>query len=212
MYSNNISEIFQGLQQLKFSVHPSGDGGLLAVVDSILTFLQEGVYSAEGFDLLPGFADMANIHPLIVHFPIAMLTSFLILELFATVTKNERVHIASSWMLYVGTLGALATVVAGFLAASTVSHGSAVHEIIGSHKQLGLSVLGLSVILTVWRLVSRERLSGMALALNITLAVIMVGLLTMGADLGGQMVYKYGVGVGAVSMEQAEEYEFHRHE
>jgi len=212
MYNNNVSEIFQGLQQLKFSVHPSGDGGLLAIVDSVLTFLQEGVFSPEGFDLLPGFADMPNIHPLIVHFPIAMLTSFLILELFAIIFKSDRLHIASSWMLYVGTMGALATVVAGFLAASTVAHGSAVHEIIGSHKHLGLSVLALSVVLTVWRLVSRERLSGMALALNIMLAVIMVGLLTMGADLGGQMVYKYGVGVGVVSMEQSEEYEIHRHE
>ena len=181
------------------------------MLDNLLTFIQNASLSGAGISLLPGLADMANVHPLLVHFPIALLSSFLVLEILAALSKSERMHVASSWMLYVGTLGAVATVIAGFMAASTVPHGGAAHEIIASHKSLGLSVLVLAVVLTCWRLMYKKRLSGMASVLNLMLAVIMVGLLIKGADLGGQMVYKYGVGVENIEPPQEHEHTQHDH-
>ncbi len=210
-YNDNLYDAINGLQFLKFSIHGGGDGGLLAMLDSLLTFFQEASFSGNPTDLLPGLANMANIHPLIVHFPIALLTSFLLMEIMALLFSSDKLHVASSWMLYIGTLGAAATVVAGFMAASTVPHGSAAHAIIASHKSLGLTVLGLSVVLTLWRMAYKQRLSGMASVLNIILAVIMVGLLTKGADLGGQMVYKYGVGVSSIEPPKEHQHTGHSH-
>jgi len=210
-YYDNILHAINGLSDLSFSVHGGGDGGLLVMLDNLLTYIQNASFSGAGVSLLPGLADMANVHPLIVHFPIALLSSFLILEIIATLSKSERMHVASSWMLYVGTVGAAATVMAGFMAASTVPHGGAAHEIIASHKSFGLSVLVLAVVLTCWRLLYKKPLSGMASVLNIMLAVIMVGLLTKGADLGGQMVYKYGVGVENIEPPAQHEHAKHAH-
>ncbi len=182
-------------QHLKFSVHGGGDSGLLRLIEKFLIYLSEVDFNNETVNPLPGLSDMVNIHPLIVHFPIALLSSFLIMELLGKLLKSDKFFVASTWMLYLGAIGAFASVCAGLLAEETIPHGKTVHEILENHKNIGISVLVLSVILSGWRSIHGKQLSGMASALNLLLAILMVSLLTVGADLGGQMVYKYGVAV-----------------
>mgnify|MGYP001433306173 CR=1 FL=1 len=52
-------------------------------------------------------ADIANIHPIIVHFPIALLSGFLIAEILGLLSGSKDLRTAAKWMLYFGTLGAL---------------------------------------------------------------------------------------------------------
>ena len=194
-FINTLYDSIGFFQHLKFSVHGGGDSGLLIIVERLLIFLSEIDFNSGNFNLLPGLSDMANIHPLIVHFPIALLSSFLILELLGKFLKNDKLFVASTGMLYLGAIGAFASVCAGLLAEETIPHGKTVHDILENHKNIGITVLVLSVILSGWRSVHGKQLSGMASTLNLSLAILMVGLLTVGADLGGQMVYKYGVAV-----------------
>lgn len=157
--------------------------------------------------LLPGVAAMANIHPLVAHFPIALLTSFLALELFAMFSRNAgKLRIAASWMLYLGTLGACAAVAAGLWAEATVVHDEAVHAIIEKHETMGFTVLSLAILLSVWRLIGEGHFSGIGRIAHLLLAFVMVVAMAKGADLGGLMVYQYGVGTQA-----AEENEGHHH-
>jgi len=142
--------------------------------------------------------EMANVHPLLVHFPIALLTAFLIVELLAVIFRKKNLEPVAGWMLYLGTLGAVATVAVGWFAAQSIPHGSAVHDVMETHEMLGFSVLALAVVLSLWRLFAGAPVSVMGRALHLFLAFVMVGLLTAGADLGGRMVYKYGVAVQAV--------------
>jgi len=147
--------------------------------------------------VLPGFSQMPNIHPMVVHFPIALLGAFVAMELLGLLTGSDGVRAAGSWMLYLGALGAAVAVIAGLHAAGTVAHTDAVHAIIERHEGFGISVLVLASGLSLWRLAVRARFSARARAAHIAVAVVMVALMALGADLGGLMVYGHGVGVKA---------------
>ena len=186
---------------ISFQIHGnagSTDDSIAGQVEKLLTFL-EGLTGKNPDQVintfLPGLAEMANYHPLFVHFPIALLTTFFFLDLFGTLFRNDSMRHAASWLLYLGTLGALATVLMGLQAAENVAHGSAVHPIMEQHKIYGLTLTSIAVILTLWRLLSNHLITGMANTLHLLLAAIVCALLFLGADLGGLMVYKYGVSV-----------------
>lgn len=149
-------------------------------------------------NILPGLSQMTNIHPLVVHFPIALLNSFVVMEILGVILNRDDLTGAATWMLYLGTLGAAAAVSAGLWAASTVPHTDEVHDIIERHEHFGLTVLSMAVVLSAWRIFFRARFSPKARAAHIFLAIVTVVTMAFGADLGGLMVYKYGVAVKAV--------------
>ncbi|MBI5238340.1 MAG: DUF2231 domain-containing protein [Deltaproteobacteria bacterium] len=152
----------------------------------------------EFLEILPGVSSMMNIHPMLIHFPIALLSAFLAMELLGFIFKKEDLRTAATWMLYLGTLGAMVAVAAGLYAASTVSHSEEVHPIILKHRNLGITVLSLGVILSIWRIMAGGRFTNKGQLVHLFLALVMVIAMTFGADLGGLMVYKYGVAVRAV--------------
>lgn len=83
---------------LSFQIHGGGDhgGGVASSVASFLSFI-EGLLSKEPADLfpalMPGLASLDNIHPLLVHFPIAFLSAFFAMDLVGTLAKkNAMAH------------------------------------------------------------------------------------------------------------------------
>ncbi len=157
------------------------------------------------YSIMPGVAAMANIHPMLVHFPIAFLNGFLLMEVIGFISKRDEFRAAARWMLYLGTLGALVAVVAGLRAEATLSHNEAIHEVLTKHEGLGITVLVLSIILSVWRTFRERRFKAPERVLFMIVAAVMLGVMAFGADMGGLMVYKHGAGVKAVPM--AEEHD-----
>lgn len=189
---------------LAWQIHGNADhdGGILETLTSLLTFF-EGLTTSGGgcgflSKLLPGLAGMENIHPLLVHFPIAFLSAFFALDVVACLAKKPHWRNAASYFLYFGTVGAVFTVIAGFIAAYSVIHSEAVHEIMLRHQHFGLTVLTLAVVLSAWRLKSGVLITGGANNFFLILSGLMCVLMTLGADLGGLMVYNYGTAVHAV--------------
>lgn len=190
-------------------VHGGGEGaGILGVLDQILSQIERGV--GAGWQPFPGLQGMGiNLHPVLVHFPIAFLYAFFLCEVIAVVLRHAPLRRLASGMLYFGAGAAVLTVIAGFVAASTVPHGEAVHEIMEWHEQFGLTVTVLAAVLAIWRAVSGPPESAMAKGLSFGLGIVMLACLTIGADLGGLMVYGHGVGVQA--LQSAQESDRHRH-
>ncbi len=153
---------------------------------------------------LPGLAAMPNIHPLIVHFPIAFLSAFFFLDVLGSLTRNDNWRRIASVLLYFGVVAVLCAVAAGFQAAETIPHGDTVHKIMEKHEHLGLIVAFLTVMLAVWRIIVGEKLKRFANFLHLGLAALILVVMTMGVDLGGLMVYKYGVGVAVDTTESRE--------
>ena len=190
---------FVGISTVNPSIHGGSDaagGGLVGLLDNVLSALSKVTESGEGFQWFPGIATLGyNVHPALVHFPIAFLSVFFLLEIVGCGLRRYRLRQTASAMLYCGTLGALLAAGAGLYAANTVPHGDAVHDIMEWHERLGLAVASLAIILSVWRLMAKQVPAGMEKALFLLLSTIMTASLVFGADLGGLMVYGHGVAV-----------------
>ena len=212
--------MIDAIQFLSFQIHGSATGhkasdGVAGGVEHFLTFIETsvGLSPAEIFTtLMPGFASLANIHPLIVHFPIAFLLAFFILDVIGSVFKNASWRLVATGLLYLGTLSAGLAVLAGLEAASTVEHGNNVHLIILQHKTIGFSILGLASFLSVWRLLSRVNgINGGANFIFLTLAAVLSVLIILGADLGGLLVYQHGISVKAAEVHMMDYFQEHTH-
>ncbi|HEY8095387.1 MAG TPA: DUF2231 domain-containing protein [Methylobacter sp.] len=199
---------------LSFQIHGGADhgGGIADGIASLLAFF-EGLtaHDSPGIfpTLMPGIANMDNIHPLLVHFPIAFLSAFFVLDVVGTLAKKQQWRNVAGWLLYLGTVAAVFTVTAGFIAAGSVAHGEEVHAIMERHEHFGVSVLSLATLLSAWRLKSGGVIEGGANSFFLILAALLCALMMLGADLGGLMVYKYGVAVKAA---QVQDIGVHEHE
>jgi uncharacterized membrane protein len=177
----------------------SAGGGLIGFLDQILEVVMRITESGVAFTWFPGVQALAsNVHPLIVHFPIAFLIVFFFMDLVAVIWRRPALRYVASWMLYLGAFGAVVAAIAGLIAEATVAHGETVHEILEWHARLGLTVASLSMALVLWRIMAKGRFSPMANAFHLSLSAIVVLAILLGADLGGLMVYQHGVGVKAV--------------
>jgi len=150
---------------LSFQIHGGADhgGGIADGIAGLLVFFEgltapdsPGVFPA----LMPGLFNMDNIHPLLVHFPIAFLSTFFALDVVGTLVKKQSWRNVASWLLYFGAIAAVFTVIAGFMAASSVAHGEEVHAIMERHEHLGVSVLSIAILLSAWRLKSGGIIQG----------------------------------------------------
>jgi uncharacterized membrane protein len=203
---------------LIFQIHGAADGhsqgGIASNVAELLTFL-EGLSalspSALFSTLLPGISAIANIHPLVVHFPIAFLFSYFVFDLLGSLFKKPTWRQFATGSLYLGTLAAGAAVAAGLAAADSVEHGGNVHSIMETHELIGISVLSLALLLSIWRLLSHGIIEGIPNIFNLLLSALLVGLITIGADLGSLMVYKHGVAVEAVEDSKIDYFHEHTH-
>lgn len=200
---------------LAFQVHGNADNQDISdSLETFLTFLNSllGKSAADIFsEFMPGIAAMENIHPMLVHFPIAFLTSFVLVDLLASFAKKPQWREFAAGLLYFGTVMAVFTVIAGFIAASSVAHGDNVHNLMERHRIFGVTVLSLAIVLSIWRLKCGSQIHGEMNVLYLTLSVLLAGCLTFGADLGGLMVYKYGVAVQAVPESVSGAHTNHQH-
>jgi len=137
---------------------------------------------------------MESLHPLVVHFPIALLLSALLLDGLALALKRTPLHRVALWNLALGTLGAGAAVLTGLQAEDVAKHSFEIWQVIQLHKRLGITTLILGIMVTSWRLWKRDRLSRRARTLTLAAMLAMASTLGVGAYLGGRMVYEFGVG------------------
>jgi len=147
--------------------------------------------------LLPGASQLQNYHPLIVHFPIAFIYGAALMYFLASILASENLKWTALWMLAFGALGAAAAVLSGFYAAPGLMVSESVrHELLRHHKQLMVAASAITGALTLWAIATRPMPTrGRYVFLAGLIAVL--GLITAGADLGGEMVFSYNAGGSA---------------
>jgi uncharacterized membrane protein len=147
--------------------------------------------------LLPGAENLQNIHPLVVHFPIALLSAAASVYLLSTLLRRSNWAWAALWMLLLGTSGAIMAVATGLYGAEGVMVAMSVREhLLIHHRNIMFSVLALSLILSVWALMARP-LPERGRLIFLALLLVMAGMMAKGADYGGRMVYDYNAGGNA---------------
>lgn len=150
-------------------------------------------------NLLPGVQHLQNIHPLVVHFPIAFLAGAALFYFLSWVLRNETFATTAFLLLILGTLAAGAAVGTGLYGEEGVMVSRSVREhLLDTHEKFMLVTLGLSIVLTLWALIARP-FPKKARSLFLLLLLVLLGIMTTGADYGARMVYDYNAGGDACS-------------
>ena len=137
---------------------------------------------------------MDSIHPLVVHFPIALLWSGVGLDGAALLLRRPHLHRVALWNLALGTLGAAAAVLSGLRAEAVAKHSFDIWKVLELHERLGFTTCILGLLIVGGRLWRRDRLSTGWRMAALFVSVVMISSLSWGAYLGGRLVYEFGVG------------------
>lgn len=133
------------------------------------------------------------VHPLIVHFPIALLLVAVVLDLLALALKRPSLHRVALWNLCLGTIGAGVAVLTGREAAEVAKHSFQIWKVMEQHQRFGFATLILATLASALRLVTRDRLTPPLRAVSLILMIAMAVTLSLGARLGGRLVHEFGV-------------------
>ena len=139
------------------------------------------------------------IHPVLVHFTIALFSLTVLLDILGKIFKKESFYIAAWFNLFGAGLAVIATVIFGLIAESWAPHTDAGHALIGTHKTLGFIVLGIVLFLAIWRFILKGKPPIKGLAIYFIISILGVFLMFAGAYYGGEMVYTHGYGVKATA-------------
>lgn len=152
-----------------------------------------------------------NIHPLLVHFTIAltlMAAASYVLARFPFMSRwQASLAPAADWMLAFAAISVIATVAAGFQAYYSVAHDNPSHAVMTTHRNWAAPTALVILVLAVWRWRGRKAAPSMMFT---ALSVVAAVLLTVTAWWGGRLVFGHGVGVARLP-EVSDESQPHEH-
>ena len=144
--------------------------------------------------MFPGAQHLQNVHPLVIHFPIALLIGAALLYLSAWLLKRDSLAHSAFVVLVMGALSLAGAVATGLYAEQGVMLALSVRKhLLQPHKTTMLATLGICAMLTAWAILARP-FPKKGRLLFLFLLLVMVGAMTVGADFGGRMVYDYNAG------------------
>jgi uncharacterized membrane protein len=135
------------------------------------------------------------LHPLTVHFPIALLFTSVFFDLLGILTGKKHFSQTGWWLLIVGLVGGAVAAGFGMWTEEQVEATGVPEAAVDRHEAFALTTLAVFAALAVVRWRTRTRWSSRD---RVTyLIVAMVGLLLLGITgfYGGELVYRYGAGV-----------------
>ncbi|HME72746.1 MAG TPA: DUF2231 domain-containing protein [Myxococcota bacterium] len=125
---------------------------------------------------------LADLHPVAVHFPIAMLLSAALSEALLAATGRLSFRLVTRFLIWVGAVSAVGAACLGWLAGATVE--SAPQQLLAWHRWLGVTT-ALASIATLW-VCERSRASPARLRAIVAATALLVGVT---GYLGGELVH-----------------------
>ncbi|MEE9166183.1 MAG: DUF2231 domain-containing protein [Candidatus Neomarinimicrobiota bacterium] len=129
-----------------------------------------------------------TVHPLFVHFPIALLSTGWLFDVMGTFLKKQSLRDSGWWCLVFGVVSTLFTIPTGFLADRVTGHMADPFPLYNTHGVLQITSSVLFLILLVWRWKAQCRLPEKPLLyLYFGIGGLAVVLLFYGGHLGAQL-------------------------
>ena len=142
-------------------------------------------------------------HPLVVHFPLALVFTATPLLLAARLLRGEAAASTAAtvgtWNLCIGAITALLALATGLGAVLDLDIGAAAHQAISLHMRWAMLTTLMLVLLAVWRGAGTTPRSRPSWAFLIVLLAATAALGVTGYR-GGKNVYEFGVGVKRIAV------------
>lgn len=141
--------------------------------------------------------DLTTLHPLIIHFPIALLIVGLIADITGAILKKEFYSRVGFSLLVTGTLGAIAAYLTGNFASEGLIEAGSLKYALEEHESAATLTLWTIVFVTLVRitLVVTKRYKGVLQWISVFLFLLGALSIVRTGHLGGQLVYRHAAGV-----------------
>lgn len=131
-----------------------------------------------------------HIHPIIVHFPIALFISAFGLEILSLIFKKDALH-QTAWHNYI-----LAVIAAVAAVVSAVIDGESLqHTVFYAHRALGCWTLAIAFVSLAVLFLTKKKSAELFRVMFFIFLVVSSALVLATGYYGGRLVYEYGVGV-----------------
>jgi uncharacterized membrane protein len=140
---------------------------------------------------------MYFLHPIIVHFAIALLSVAVICDFLYLISQKENFRQISNYLLVIGTLSAVGAVLTGNQAFKVIEMTPEIEKLVNDHRSAGQLAMWIFIALTGMRflLIKLQWFAKPFKWIYYLFGMVALVFLFRTGLLGGKMVYIHGVGV-----------------
>ena len=149
-------------------------------------------------ELLPPLNDhnlpwMDTIHPIVVHFVIAMGLISFVFDLIGVVTRRSALFEVSFWNLLFATAAIFVAIMFGQVEAGLANPYGASRDILNLHSTIGWSLAGVLSMMSGWRYVIRSKDPQQLPLAFLGAGGLPSALIVLQVTLGNQLIWVYGL-------------------
>lgn len=141
--------------------------------------------------------DITHIHPMIVHFPIALIIVGFLADALGIFLKKEFFSKAGFYLLILGTLGVVAAYLSGNIAGDGITEAGSLKQALETHESAAELSLWLMVGTALVRIALQLTKKYVGTFRWIALFIFLIGVLSIARTgyYGGELVFKHAAGV-----------------
>lgn len=134
-----------------------------------------------------------TMHPIVVHFVIAMILFSVLCDGIGYFTRNSRLYEVSWWNLFFATISIFVAIILGQFEAGLAEPYAAAEPTLNLHTLIGWSLSGIISAFTAWRYVIRSRNPKELPLPFLSVGLLLTGLVFFQIYLGDLLVWVYGL-------------------
>ena len=134
-----------------------------------------------------------TLHPIVVHFVIAMVLFAVLCDVIGYFTDNPRLYEVSWWNLFFATISIFIAIIFGQIEAGLAEPYAGVESTLNLHTLLGWSLSGIISGITAWRYVLRSRNPKSLPLPFLGAGIVLTTLVLFQVYLGDLLVWVYGL-------------------
>lgn len=134
------------------------------------------------------------IHPMLIPFPLALWATSFVVDILYYFLRHTTLLVIAKFMIAAGCIGATAAAIPGIIDWLSIKNGD-VKKVANWHARLNITALVVFAISLLLRMGRYSEFVGRKLTIPFLLSLVGVILITISGWLGGELVFRYGMGV-----------------
>ncbi len=134
------------------------------------------------------------IHPMLIPFPLALWATSFVVDILYYFLRHTTLLVIAKFMIAAGCIGAAAAAIPGIIDWLSIKNGD-VKKVANWHARLNITALVVFVISLLLRMGRYSEFVGRKLTIPFLLSLVGMILITISGWLGGELVFRYGMGV-----------------